>query len=91
LKADALLAEQQAQAFVADVVDHPLGDREVRQLGQAPGRERQTMIGRPGQRGLLDLLPLRQRELRRPAAAVLSWSFMRSPMARPIRARTTRQ
>src|SRR3989442_3413637 len=37
LKGDAFLAEQDAQALVADVVDHPLGDQEVRQLGQAPG------------------------------------------------------
>jgi len=71
LKADALLAEQQAQALMADVVDHPLGDQEVRQLGQAPGRERQTVIGRPAQRSLLDLLALRQGELWWAPAAVL--------------------
>jgi hypothetical protein len=33
LKGDAFLAVQDAQALVADVVDHPLGDQEVRQLG----------------------------------------------------------
>jgi hypothetical protein len=33
LKGHALLAEQDPQALVADVVDHPLGDQEVRQLG----------------------------------------------------------
>src|SRR5512144_829343 len=41
-KGDALLAEEKAQALVADVVDHPLGDEEVGQLGQTPGRERQV-------------------------------------------------
>jgi hypothetical protein len=46
LKGDTLLAEQPAKAFVADVVDHPLSDQEVGQLGQAPGRERQLVIGR---------------------------------------------
>ena len=56
-KRDALLAEQRPQALVADVVDHPLGDQEVGQLRQAPGRERQVVIGRPGQRDLLDLPP----------------------------------
>jgi hypothetical protein len=38
LKGDAFLAEQDAQALVADVVDHPLGDQEVGQLDQARGR-----------------------------------------------------
>ncbi|XNR94450.1 hypothetical protein NRF20_43685 [Streptomyces sp. R-74717] len=37
LKGDAFLAEQDAQALVADVVDHPLGDQEFGQLDQAPG------------------------------------------------------
>jgi hypothetical protein len=32
LKGDALLAEQKAQAFMADVIDHPLRDQEVGQL-----------------------------------------------------------
>jgi len=54
-KGHALLSEQDPKALVADVVDHPLGDQEVGQLGQAPGRERQVMIGRTGQRELLDL------------------------------------
>jgi hypothetical protein len=48
---------------MADVVDHPLGDAEVGQLGQAPRRKRQVVIGRPRQRDLLDRLALRQREL----------------------------
>lgn len=39
LKGDAFLAEQDAQALVADVVDHPLGNQEVGQFDQAPGRE----------------------------------------------------
>ena len=34
LKGHALLAEQDPQALVADVVDHPLGDQELGQLGQ---------------------------------------------------------
>jgi hypothetical protein len=44
LKGDAFLAEQRAQALVADVVDHPLGDQEVGELGQAPGREGQAVL-----------------------------------------------
>jgi hypothetical protein len=38
-------------------VDHPLGDQEVRELRQAPGRERQAVLGRPRFRDLLDLEP----------------------------------
>ena len=45
LKGDAFLAEQDPQALVADVVDHPLGHQEIRQLGQAPGRKRQLSRG----------------------------------------------
>lgn len=71
LKGDAFLAEQDMQALVADVVDHPLGDEEVRQLGQTPGRERQVVLGRFGLRDLLDLAPLRQGEGLRPTALVL--------------------
>ena len=74
LKGDALLAEQDPQALVADVVDHPLGDQEVRQLGQAPGRERQVMLGRPGLGDLLDLPALGQRELRRRPPLYLGYS-----------------
>ena len=69
-KGDALLAQQRAQALVGDVVDHPLGDQEIGQLRQAPDRERQVVIGRAGQRDLLDLRPLLEVELRRPAAGV---------------------
>jgi hypothetical protein len=47
---------------MADVVDHPLSDQEVGQLSQAPGREGQVMVDRPGQRSLLDLAPLGQGE-----------------------------
>ena len=52
LKADAFLAEQDLQALVADVVDHPLGHQEIRQLSQAPGSEngrscRQAWTWRP--------------------------------------------
>jgi acyl-CoA synthetase (NDP forming) len=46
LKGDALLAEQDAQALVGDVVDHPLSDQEVCRLDQAPGRQRQAVLGR---------------------------------------------
>jgi hypothetical protein len=44
LKADALLAEQDPQALVSNVVDHPLGHQELRQVRQAPGGERQVML-----------------------------------------------
>ena len=40
---------------MADVVDHPLSDQELGQLGQAPRRERQVVVLRAGQRHLLDL------------------------------------
>ena len=46
MKGDAFLAEQDAEPLVADVVDHPLGHQEVGQLGQAPGGERQAVVGR---------------------------------------------
>jgi hypothetical protein len=62
LKGHALLVEQDPQAFVAEVVDHPLGDQEVGQLGQRPGRKRQVVVDRPGQRGPLDLAPLGEGE-----------------------------
>jgi hypothetical protein len=58
LKGHALLAEQDPKALVADVVDDPLSDQEVGQLGQAPGRKRQAVFGRPGLGDLLDLAPL---------------------------------
>jgi hypothetical protein len=70
LKGDALLAEQDPQSLVADVVDHPLGHQEVGQLGQAPGGKRQVILGRPRLGDLLDLPPLRKSELRRMATAV---------------------
>jgi hypothetical protein len=70
LKGDALLAEQQAQALMADVVDHPLSHQELGQLRQAPSGKRQVMLGRPGLGDLLDLPPLDQGELRRTAAFV---------------------
>nr|WP_208869351.1 hypothetical protein [Streptomyces virginiae] len=58
LKGDALLAEQDPKALVAEVVDHPLGDQEVGQFGQfgqAPGRERQTVLDRPRLGDFLDI------------------------------------
>src|SRR6266498_4571530 len=72
LKGDALLTEQHAQALMADVVDHPLSHQELRQLRQAPGGKRQAMLGRPGLGDLLDLPPLHQGELRRPATLCTS-------------------
>lgn len=42
------LAEHDAQARVADAVDHPLGNQEVGRLAQAPDRKRQVMLGRLG-------------------------------------------
>jgi hypothetical protein len=53
---------------VADVVDHPLGDQEVSQLGQAPGRKRQAVLGRLGPGDLLNLALLGQGERCGPAA-----------------------
>jgi hypothetical protein len=41
-----LLVEHKAQALVAAVLDHPLGDQEVGQFGQAPGRKRQVNSSR---------------------------------------------
>jgi hypothetical protein len=58
LKGDALGAEQDPQALVADVIDHPLGHQEIGQLGQAPGGKRQVMLGRLGLGDLFDLPPL---------------------------------
>jgi hypothetical protein len=55
---------------MADIADHPLSHQELRQLRQAPGRERQVMLGRAGFGDLLDLPPLRQAEPRRAAALV---------------------
>jgi hypothetical protein len=71
LKRDAFLAEQDPQALVADVVEHPLSHQKLRQLRQRPRRERQIMIHRSRQRDLLDLTSLRQRERRWPATRVL--------------------
>jgi hypothetical protein len=55
------------QAFVADVFDHPLGDQEISQLDQAPGREGQPMVHGPRQGYLFYLLALREGEGERPA------------------------
>jgi hypothetical protein len=63
--------EQHAQPRVDDVVNHLLGHRELSQLGRAPDGKRQVMLRRPGPGDLLDLTPLRRRELRRAATAVL--------------------
>ena len=68
---DAFLAEQRTQPLVADVIDHPLSDHELRQLGQAPRRERQIMLRWPGLGDLLHLAPLEQVNFQRARAAVL--------------------
>jgi hypothetical protein len=44
LKRHSLLVEQGPQALVAGDRRPPLGDQELRQLGQAPGRERQLVV-----------------------------------------------
>jgi hypothetical protein len=56
---------------MADVVDHPLRDEELGQLGQAPRRKRQIVLPRAGQGDLLDRLTLRQRERRRATTGIL--------------------
>ena len=43
LKGDTLLGEEHAKSLVADVVDHPLGNEELGQLGQAPGGKGQAV------------------------------------------------
>ena len=40
---------------MTDVVDHPLGDEELGQLGQAPGGKGQVLVDRTTQGDLLDL------------------------------------
>jgi hypothetical protein len=71
LKRHPFRAQQHAQAFMADVLDHPLGDQEIGQLGQTPGRERRAVLGRRGLGDLLDLPALRERERGWPATSVL--------------------
>ncbi len=70
LKGDVLRAKQLAQPLVGDVLDHPLGDQEVGQLGQTPGRKRQPVLDRLGRGDLFDLPPLREGERRRPTTLV---------------------
>ncbi len=70
LKGHALLAQQRAQPLVADVLDHPLINQVVAQLGEAPGRERQVVVRGPGERDPLDLVALLVGELRRPPTPV---------------------
>jgi hypothetical protein len=49
----------------------PLGDQEVGQFGQAPGRKRQAVLGRLGLGDLLDLPAFWEGEGSRSAAHVL--------------------
>ncbi|AYV25236.1 hypothetical protein EES41_00650 [Streptomyces sp. ADI95-16] len=86
LKRYSFLAEQDPKALVADVVDHPLSDPEVGQLGQAPGRERQAVLGRLGLGDLLDLPAFGQCESPGPAAFVLGIERVEA-VGRPKRAR----
>jgi hypothetical protein len=58
LKRHALLAEQKTENFVADVVDHPLCDEVLAELGERPRRERQVVIGWAAERDLFDLAAL---------------------------------
>jgi hypothetical protein len=71
LKRDAFVTKQNPKALVRDVVNHPLCHQEVRQLGQAPGRERQAVLYRLGLRDLLDLAVVRHGERARTAVGVL--------------------
>jgi hypothetical protein len=70
LKGHLFLFEDLPEALMADVVDHPLGDQELGQLGQAPGRERQPVVNGSRQGDLFNLLTLGEAERRRPAADV---------------------
>jgi hypothetical protein len=70
LKADVFFTQQLAEPFVGDVVDHPLGNQVVGQLGQAPGRKRLAEVAGDAERDPLDRLSLRQREGARPATPV---------------------
>lgn len=56
-------------ALVADAVDHPLGEQDVDQRGQAPNREWRAVLGRLALGDLLDLapLPLGERSRRPPS------------------------
>lgn len=63
---------------MAPVVDHPSATVQSANFGQTPARERQAVIGPPGQREVPDLLPLRQAELRWPSAAILQQSRLSS-------------
>ena len=71
LKRHALLAEQEAQAFMADVIDHTLCDEMLGQLGQRPRREPQPVINRPPQSDPADLAALSGAKTRRTAPGVL--------------------
>ena len=56
---------------MADVVDHPLSDEELGQLGQTPRRKRQTVIGRTRQSDLLDRWRCGRVKVGGPATGVL--------------------
>jgi hypothetical protein len=74
LKRNALLSEEQAQSFVADVVDHPLSHQELGQLGQAPARKGQAVVDGPAESDLLDFPALGQGKGRGSAPAYLGTS-----------------
>jgi hypothetical protein len=71
LKRNALLSEEQAQSFVADVVDHPLSHQELGQLGQARARKGQAVVDGPAESDLLDFPALGQGKGRGSAPGVL--------------------
>src|SRR5271154_7178208 len=70
LKRNTPFTQQQAMPFMANVLDHPLGDQELSELGQAPGGKRQAVVHGTRESHLLDLAPLAQCELGWVAAGV---------------------
>src|SRR5262245_45988668 len=60
LKGHLLVTKQNPEALMRDVIDHPLRHQKRRQLRQAPGPKRQTVIARAGQSNLLDIPTLQQ-------------------------------
>jgi hypothetical protein len=70
LKGHALFAQQQAKPFMANVLDHPLSDQELSELGQAPGGESQAVVHGTGKSNLFHLAPFAQGELGRVATAI---------------------
>jgi hypothetical protein len=55
---DWLVKSTRGSPLLGDVLDHPLGDEEAGELRQAPGGERQPVVGRAAQCDRPDLRPL---------------------------------